>query len=436
MRTTELFLGFVASSPIILLVAAQSAQELINSVLNPPPGSEHYSSYSSEIYYNHTLYNQTPIASTNYDRLEASAKLLLPAPAYDYAAGGAGLEKTVASNRAAFDKWQIAPRVMRPVQPRRDLSITLFNRTLPAPIVMAPVGVQTLFHSTGERATSKVFGELGLPYTLSTASSTGFSDVAASNGAGNPRWYQLYWPSDDDLTRSYLETAKANGYEVLVVTVDTWDLGWRTRDLDRGFFPFIEGVGVQIGLEDPVAHEKLGFNPLASNATMEQKQMAALYHTITTSRGISPVWENLWKLREVWGDSPILLKGVQSAEDAKLASQWGLNGVIVSNHGGRQIDGAIASLDALTSIVEAVNGSMPVGFDGGIRSGADIFKALALGADFVQLGRPILWGLAHEGEKGVRHVLKSLLAELEITVGLAGCSDLGQVNKDLVTANI
>jgi lactate 2-monooxygenase len=280
---------------------------------------------------------------------------------------------------------------MRPIQPQRNLSTVLFNRTLPAPIVMAPIGVQTLFHPSGELATSKVFGELGLPYTLSTATSTGFVDVVTSNGAGNPRWYQLYWPSDDDLTRSYLRTAKAHGYEVLVVTVDTWDLGWRTRDLDRGFFPFIDGVGVQIGLEDPVAHEKLGFDPLAVNTTAEQRRMAALYHTITTSRGVSPVWENLWKLREVWADGPIVLKGVQSAEDAKLAVEWGLDGVIVSNvsygvglgvgdgeranviqHGGRQIDGAVGSLDVLPAIVEAVTGKIVIGFDGGIRSGADM----------------------------------------------------------------
>lgn len=220
---------------------------------------------------------------------------------------------------------------MRPVLPVRNLSTTLFNHTIPAPIVMAPVGVQTLFHPTGELATSKVFGEQHLPYTLSTASSHGFSSVATSNGASNPRWYQLYWPTDDDLTISYLRSAKANGYTVLVVTVDTWDLGWRTRDLDRGFFPFINGVGVQIGLEDPVAHEKLGFNPLATNATEEQKQMAALYHTIVTSRGVSPVWENLPWLRSVWGEGPIVLKGVQRVEDALRAVEWGVDGVIVSN---------------------------------------------------------------------------------------------------------
>jgi len=318
---------FILSAPS---ASAQDALQLINSFLNPHPDSQHYSSYSSLIYYNHTVYNQTPIASTNYDRLEASAKLLLPPTAYDYAAGGAELETTMAANREAFDRWRIVPRVMRDVQPKRDLSTTLFGRTLPAPIVMAPIGVQKLFHPSGESANSKVWGEHGLPYTLSTATSTGFADVAAANGEGNPRWYQLYWPSDDDLTRSYLQTAKKNGYEVLVVTVDTWDLGWRSRDLDRGYFPFILGVGVQIGLEDPVAHQKLGFNPLAENATTEQKTLAALYHTITTSRGISPVWRNVSKLRESW-DGPIVIKGVQSVEDAMLAVEYKLDGIIVSN---------------------------------------------------------------------------------------------------------
>jgi lactate 2-monooxygenase len=188
-----------------------------------------------------------------------------------------------------------------------------------------------MFHPLGERATSAAFGALGLPYVLSTATSTGFASVAAANGAENPRWYQLYWPSDPDLTRSYLLTAKAHGYTALEITVDTWDLGWRTRDLDRGFFPFIKGIGVQIGLEDPVAHQKLGFDATAPNATAEQKQMAALYHVITTSRGVSPMWENLGSLREIWGNGPILLKGIQTAEDAEMAVQHGMDGVVVSN---------------------------------------------------------------------------------------------------------
>ncbi|KFZ23974.1 hypothetical protein V502_01542 [Pseudogymnoascus sp. VKM F-4520 (FW-2644)] len=423
----------LAAAGTLVIAEGQTAQELINSVLNPDPGSKSYSSFSSQIYYNATLFGQVSRVSTNYNKLEASAKLRLPPAAYDYAAGGAGLETTIAANRAAFDHLAIVPRVMRHVQPKRYLNTTLFGRNIPAPVVMAPVGVQTLFHPDGERATASVFGELGLPYTLSTASSTGFADVAAANG-DNPRWYQLYWPSDNDLTRSYVKTAKENGYEVLVVTVDTWDLGWRTRDLDRGFFPFIRGIGVQIGLEDPVAHKKLGFNPLAPNATAEQKQTAALYHVIATSRGISPIWGNLPLLREAWGDGPIVLKGVQSVDDAKMAVEHGVDGIIVSNHGGRQIDGATASLDALREISKAVQGKITIGFDSGIRSGADIFKAIAIGADFVQIGRPVLWGLAHGGAEGVRHVMKSLLAEFDLTLALSGLEKLEDLNQTAVVA--
>jgi lactate 2-monooxygenase len=322
--------------------------------------------------------------------------------------------------------------MLRPVLPQRDLSIELFGRKIPAPVVMAPVGVQKLFHTDGEAATARVFGELGLPYTLSTASSTGMSDVANANGAGNPRWFQLYWPTDDELTKSYLQRAKHDGYEVLVVTVDTWSLAWRPKDLDRGFFPFINGVGTSIGLEDEIAQKKLGFSALASGATAEQKATASLYHVITTSAGVSPVWEKLHLLRELWGAGPIVLKGIQSVEDAQLAIDHGMDGIIVSNHGGRQVDGAIASLEALVEIVDAVRGKLTIGFDSGIRCGADIFKALAVGADFVQIGRPVVWGLAHGGEEGVRHVMKSLLADFDLTVALSGCRGLEDVGRACV----
>jgi lactate 2-monooxygenase len=322
--------------------------------------------------------------------------------------------------------------MLRPVLPHRDLSRTLFSRVIPAPIVMAPVGVQRLFHVDGELATARVFGELGLPYTLSTASSTGMTDVANANGAKNPRWFQLYWPNDDDLTKSYLQRAKENGYDMLVVTVDTWALAWRPRDLDRGLFPFINGMGTSIGLEDETAQHKLGFNSLASGATAEQKTTASLYHVVTTSAGVSPLWKNLHLLREWWGNKPIVLKGIQSVEDAQLALDYGMDGIIVSNHGGRQVDGAVASLEALVGIVDAVRGKLTIGFDSGIRCGADIFKALAVGADFVQIGRPIVWGLAHEGEEGVRHVLKSLLADFDLTVALSGCRGLEDVGREYI----
>ncbi|TVY93604.1 putative lactate 2-monooxygenase [Lachnellula willkommii] len=347
-------------------------------------------------------------------------------------AARAGLESTVSGNVSAFTTYSIVPRMLRPVLPQRDLSRTVFGRKLPAPIVMAPVGVQKLLHSDGELGTAKVFGEMGLPYTMSTASSTGMEDVARANGAGNPRWYQLYWPSDDKLTCSYLNRAKASGYEILVVTVDTWELAWRPRDLESGFFPFIDGLGTTLGLEDPVAQRQLGFDATQKRATKEQKQMAKLYHVVSTSRGVSPRWENLHKLRAWWGKGPIVLKGIQSVHDAKLALEHGMDGIIVSNHGGRQVDGAIASLDALGPIVDAVGGQLTIGFDSGIRCGADMFKALAMGADFVQLGRPILWGLALNGEEGVRHVLKCLLAEFDLTVGLSGCTGLSDISRDIL----
>lgn len=322
--------------------------------------------------------------------------------------------------------------MLRPVLPKRDHSTELFGRRIPAPIVMAPVGVQRLFHPDGEEATARVFGELGLPYTLSTASSTGMAGVANANGVGNPRWFQLYWPTDHELTESYLRRAKDSDYEVLVVTVDTWALAWRPRDLDRGFFPFINGIGTSVGLEDETAQGKLGFSALASGATAEQKAAASLYHVITTSAGVSPVWENLHLLRKWWGKKPIVLKGIQSVKDAQLALDHGIDGIIVSNHGGRQVDGAIASLEALVEIVDAVGGKLTIGFDSGIRCGADIFKALAVGADFVQIGRPVIWGLAHEGEEGVRHVMKALLADFDLTVALSGCRGLKEVGRESI----
>lgn len=322
--------------------------------------------------------------------------------------------------------------MLQPVLPYRDLSTTLFGRRIAAPIIMAPVGVQRLFHPDGEIATAKVFGEHHLPFTLSTASSSSMVDVAEANGDGNPRWFQLYWPTEDELTISYLKRAQDNGYEVLVVTVDTWELAWRPKDLDRGYFPFINGIGTAIGLEDKIAQQSLGFSALDRSATAEQKMMASLYHVVTTSRGVSPVWENLKKLRDWWGDKPIVLKGIQSVEDAMLAVDHGMDGIIVSNHGGRQVDGAIASLEALVNIVDAVHGKLTIGFDSGIRCGADIFKALAIGADFVQVGRPIVWGLAHEGEVGTRHVLKSLLADFDLTVALSGCRGLVDINRQCI----
>lgn len=410
---------------------SQTAQELLGPVLSG--ASTTYASYSGQIYLRKNQTSETPPITPNLAKLEEAARSHLAPEAYNYAAGGASHETTVSANLSAFSNFYIIPRMLRAVEPQRDLSCHIFGRKLPAPIVMAPVGVQKLFHSDGEIATAKAFGELGLPYTMSSASSSGLEAVAEANGEGNPRWYQLYWPSDDELTQSYLSRAKASGYEVLVVTLDTWELGWRPRDLETGFFPFIKGIGTSLGLEDPVAQRQLGYKVTDEGVSEAQIQMANLYHIVATSRGLSPKWENLHKLRSWWGDGPIVLKGIQNVDDARLAVEHGMDGIIVSNHGGRQVDGAIASLDALGPIVDAVGGKLTIGFDSGIRGGADIFKALAIGADFVQLGRPILWGLALGGKEGVLHVLKSFLADFDLTVGLSGCSGLSEVGRKMLT---
>ena len=281
--------------------------------------------YSTSVY---GLMHQTltpPPFTTQLLALEESARLRLPAPAYAYAAGGASTEATMRANREAFDRFRIVPRMLRPVQPRRDLSRVIFGRELKVPIVMAPVGVQRLYHEEGEVAVARVFAEEGLPYTLSTASSVGMDKVSkviksteAGDGSGEKRgigWYQLYWPSDDDVCESYLCRARDHGFEVLVVTLDTFELSWRPRDLDTGFHPFIKGVGVSVGLEDPVSKEKLGFDATREGASQNEKELAYMWSMAMTARGLSPTWEQLAKLRRWWGRGrPIVLKGVQCVE--------------------------------------------------------------------------------------------------------------------------
>lgn len=400
------------------------------------PGMDRPAAYSPQIYMNQHLNLQPPPFTTQLLALEESARQRAAPPAFAYAAGSASTEATARANREAFDYVRIQPRMLRPVIPKRELGRRIFGRDLDVPVVMAPVGVQKLYHPEGEVAVARVFAEHGLPYTLSTASSCPMGDVANAikeNGEGRGiGWYQLYWPSDDELCQSYLKRAKEHGFEVLVVTLDTFELSWRPRDLDTGFHPFVRGLGVSVGVEDPVAQKMLGFDATSADATQDQKELANTFHVMMTARGLSPTWEGLKKLRQWWGKGPIVLKGIQCADDALKAVEYGMDGIVVSNHGGRQVDGAVGSLQVLPEIVDAVGGKITIGFDSGIRCGADIFKALAIGADFVQLGRPILWGLVHDGDKGVRHVLKSILADFDLTVGLAGCQTLKDVNRKML----
>lgn len=383
-----------------------------------------FSSYGAEIYLGGSA-GQRPALPTDPDRLEEAARAVLVDTAFWYVAGGAGSGATMRANRAAFDRYGLVPRMLRG-NPVRDWSTTVLGTAMPAPVLLAPIGVQSILHPGGELATARAAAQLGLPMVLSTAASHTIEEVAAVSGAG-PRWFQLYWPTEDAVTISLLRRARASGFTVLVLTLDTWLLGWRPHDLDGAYLPFLRGIGAAIPFSDPAFRAGLAQPP-------EDDLTAAVRHRQYMFQGNAKHWDRLDLIREHW-DGPIVVKGIQHVDDALRAVDLGMDGVIVSNHGGRQIDRAVAALHVLPGIVGAVGGRAAVLFDSGIRSGADAAVALALGADAVLLGRPYAYGLALGGQDGVRHVLRTVLAELDITLTLAGYADLAQLRatKDAIT---
>jgi isopentenyl diphosphate isomerase/L-lactate dehydrogenase-like FMN-dependent dehydrogenase len=353
--------------------------------------------------------------------LEQKAKEILSPPAFDYVAGGAGGEDTVRANREAFYRRRIVPRMLRDVS-QRDLSVELFGVQLPAPVILGPVGVQGILHAEGELASARAAAGLGLPFTLSTAASRPMEEVAqAAESAGNGvLWFQLYWGKNPELTASMLQRAERAGYKALVVTLDTSMLAWRERDLQHAYLPFILGQGLANYFSDPVFRSLLPQPP-------EQNPAAAIQLWSTLFSNTALTWSDISFLRK-HTSVPIILKGILHPEDAARGLDAGVDGLIVSNHGGRQVDGAIATLDALPAIVREVHEQIPVLFDGGIRRGADVFKALALGARAVLLGRLYAWGLAVAGEQGVRDVVQNLLADFDLTLALSGHTSCGALD--------
>ena len=378
----------------------------------------HFAAYQAAIYQHDATTPPSPVP-WRYEALEARARQVLAAGPYGYVAGGAG-EETLAANREAFRRYRLVPRVLRDVS-TRSLSSRLFDTDLPAPLLLAPIGIQGIIHPDGELATARAAAALGLPMILSTLSSYSLEQVAVVLG-DSPRWFQLYWPNDAALTQSLLRRAETAGYSALVVTLDTKLLGWRPHDLEQRYLPLLSGQGLANYWTDPVFRAGLEVPP-------EQDPAAAIRCWQQVFADPAQTWDQLATLRQQTR-LPILLKGILHPEDARQAVALGIDGLIVSNHGGRQVDGAIGALDALPDIMAAVGSQRPVLFDSGIRTGADIIKALALGAQAVLLGRPYLWGLALAGEAGVREVLQRLLAEFDLTLALAGYRQVSQLSAE------
>jgi lactate 2-monooxygenase len=379
-----------------------------------------YATYQYELYFQ-GLAGTVPPVPVAYDRLESRAREVLDARAYGYVAGGAGNEATIAANRAALERWRLVPRMMRDVR-ARELSTTVLGTPLPAPVLLAPIGVQSIIHPDAEEATARGAASVGVPVVLSTAASRTIEQVAEAMGAV-PRWYQLYWPDDRELAASFVARAEAAGYAAIVVTLDTKLLAWRPRDLDAAYLPFLHGEGIANYTSDPVFRAGLERPP-------EEDPQAAILRWAGLFSDKAVRWEDLAWLREQTA-LPIVVKGVQHPDDARLAADAGCDGIIVSNHGGRQVDGALGAADALPACRDAAGG-MAVLFDSGIRGGADVVKALCLGADAVLLGRPYCWGLALAGADGVRHVIRCLLAEIDLTMAMCGVTAIAQLGPQLL----
>ena len=417
------------------------------------------------------VYGRSPRVPTVYRALAREARRRLDARAYGYVAGGAGDEATQRADRAAFDAWSVVPRVLRDVS-RRDTSVELFGRRLPAPVLLGPVGALELVHPQADLAVARAAAAVGVPMVFSNQASVPMETTAAAMG-DSPRWMQLYWSTSDELVESLLGRAEASGCEAVVVTLDTTMLGWRPRDLDLGHLPFALGKGIAQYTSDPVFRRLVaeraaasGSRPTGAAAGAVDRQPRPTVSAVRALVGMARAWSTAtgMPLTEAlrsplpraavetflgiysrpsitWADLawlrsrtalPIVLKGVLHPDDARRAVDEGVAGLVVSTHGGRQVDRSIAALDALPEVVAAVDARIPVLFDSGVRSGADMLVAVALGARAVLLGRPFAWGLGVAGEEGVRQVVEDVVGEFDLTLGLTGHTAVDQISREVL----
>jgi isopentenyl-diphosphate delta-isomerase len=377
----------------------------------------------TEVYMN-GMAGVTPEIPVSYEALEAAAIEAMDDEAAGYVSGGAGGEETMDANREAFREWRIRPAMMQGVADR-ERSVSLLGTEAAAPALLAPVGVLSIVHGDAETAVAEASADLGVPMVLSTVSSVQLEDVAETLAARDaPGWFQLYWNSDRAVTRSLVERAAAAGFEALVVTVDTPLLSWRERDIQDAYLPFLDGEGLANYFSDPAFRERLDTPP-------EDDEFGAIREFVDIFGDPSLTWEDLSWVASLT-DLPVVVKGVLRPADAEAALAHGADAVVVSNHGGRQVDRAVPALEALPEVVDRVGADAPVLFDSGIRRGADAVVALALGADAVLFGRPYVYGLALDGADGVRTVCENFLADLDLTLGLAGQSSVADLDRSLL----
>jgi lactate 2-monooxygenase len=363
-----------------------------------------------------------PIAHEDW---EQQARETLDEGAFGYIAGGAGAELTIEANREAFERFRLRPRMLS-ANVERDLSVEVLGTRSEAPFLLAPIGVLAIAHGDGELAVARASATTGVPLILSSAASSSIEQVAEELG-DVARWFQLYWTSDRDVVASLVDRAAASGYGALVVTLDTLLLGWRPRDLKNAYLPFLSGEGCAQFFSDPVFRSRLAAPP-------EEDQLGAAAMMLASFSNLALSWDDLAWLRGRT-ELPLLVKGILRGDDAARARDCGVDGVIVSNHGGRQVDGAVAALDAYLEVREELGTDATVLVDGGVRTGSDVLKALALGADAVLLGRPYAYGLAVGGQAGVEAVIRQLMAETDITLALLGAHSACELDRSWIAAS-
>jgi len=391
--------------------------------------------------YVHGVAGIKPLIPIDFPSLELAAKQKLSSEAFAYIAGGAGLEFTMQANRSAWDKYAIVPRMLKSVG-EATLSRTLLGHSYPLPFFLSPIGVLELAHPEGDLAVARACKETGVPMMVSNQASHSMEEISRVL-AGSPWFFQLYVSRSDELVSSFVKRAEQAGANGLVITLDTTMLGWRPRDLNLAYLPFLQGKGIAQYTSDPV------FQKLCRELPPDQNKKKINLHSIAgllrlAAKVPGPYFENLrgkaldqvrtftsiysrpdldWEAIEKIKSStrlPVILKGIQHPDDAVRAMNAGIDAIYVSNHGGRQVDGAIGSIDALAAISPVVKNKISVLFDSGIRCGADILKALALGASMVGIGRPYAYALALAGARGVEELILNLAADFELTMALAG----------------